>query len=200
MSTTYTVLATSDLHANEEPGHIATQGVESHDAGHHAPIGPFYMDPTFWVALSIVVFAVLIFKTVKKMYFQATDKYAADVAKQLKQAQDLKAEAEAMIVQYREKQKQGAIECERIIQQAKTDSIAMQQSSMAELKDMIHAREQQAMEKINRLEAEIIKELRQKTANMAIDATQRILVEILDAQKNAALVDQAIREMPQKLN
>ncbi len=179
-----------------------TSAMEHAPSGHHdghAAV-PFYMDATFWVAVSIVVFIAAIFKTIKKMYVQTTDKYATGVSRQLAEAKELKSQAETMIKEYREKQKQGAAECERIIQQAKTDAESMREASLRELKATIKIREQQAVDKIGRLESEIMKELRLKTADMAIDATQKILSEILDAHRNATLVDQAIREMPKQLN
>ena len=58
----------------------------------HASL-PFYQDPSFWVAVSIVVFIALVYKTARKLFVQSTDKYAANVARQLNEAKALRAEA-----------------------------------------------------------------------------------------------------------
>jgi len=184
-----------------ETTHAVTEGMgHLQHAEHGGHAGPFYNDPTFWVALSIVIFVVLVWKTVKRIFIKQTTNYADDVAGQLANAKKLRAEAESLISQYRQKQKQGVVEAEAIITAAKRDAESMRKGAIEDLASLIAAREKQTFEKIERIEAEIIKDLRLKTANMAIDATQAILREVLDAHKTANLVDQAIREMPKQLH
>lgn len=178
---------------------LAGTHAETGVAGHGAPV-PFYQDASFWVALSIVIFAVLAWRAVRKMYIQATGKYADEVSRQLREARELKEQAEALLAQYKQKQQDGMKEAQQIAANAKSDAETLRGHAMDELKTLLRSREQQAMDKIDRAEAEIIKELRVKTADMAIEATQSILKEVLDSQRNAMLVDQAIREMPKQLH
>ncbi len=169
-----------------------------HPGGHPSPV--FYMDPTFWVAISIVAFVALVYNSGRKFFIKSTDRYAADVARQLNEAKQLRAEAEGMIASYREKQKQGFADAEAIVNQAKADAESLRAEAAKHIRDTIRNREQQSMDRIERMEAEIIKELRVKTADMAIEATQKILEEILNSQRTASLIDQAIREMPKQVH
>lgn len=166
---------------------------------HPAPV-PFYQDPSFLVALSIVLFVVLIWKHIKSGFISFTDKYAAKVSQQLRDATQLRAEAEALLTQYRSEQKKNAQLADEIVANTKREIAALHDRSQMELKNLLRAREQQAMDKINRLEAEVMQELREKAAAMAVDVTQQLLQEILDAQRQAALIDQALREMPKQVN
>ena len=49
-------------------------------------------------------------------------------------------------------------------------------------------------------EARAVADVRALAADIAIDATQRILTETVEGQKGDELVDEAIREVPGKLN
>jgi F-type H+-transporting ATPase subunit b len=174
------------------------EGATAH--GHGATAVPFYQDPSFLVAFSIVLFVVLTWKHIKRGFLQFTDNYAAKIGKQLQDAAQLRQEAETLLKQYRAEQKKSAQLAEDILSNTKREITALQERSQMELKSLLRARDHQTMEKIARMEAEIMQELRQKTAAMAVEVTQQILQEILDAQRQAILIDQALREMPKQVN
>lgn len=78
---------------------------ETHIPASHEAL-PFHQDPTFWVAIAIVLFVVLAFKSLRRIFLQKTGDYADNVAKQLNEAKALRIEAENLITQYRQRQKE----------------------------------------------------------------------------------------------
>ncbi|MDA0787650.1 MAG: F0F1 ATP synthase subunit B, partial [Proteobacteria bacterium] len=59
---------------------------------------------------------------------------------------------------------------------------------------------QQALDMIAATEARAIADVRALAADIAIDATRRILIQSVEGQKGDELVNDAIREVPGKLN
>lgn len=194
-TTTTTDFIPSETATSHQAG---VEGTTAH--GHSATPVPFYQDASFLVAFSIVLFVVVTWKHIKRGFLQFTDNYAAKIAQQLQDAKKLRHEAETLLQQYRQEQKKSAQLADEILQTTKNEIAALHTRSQMELKNLLRARELQAMDKIQRLESEIMRELRQKTTDMAINVTQQILQEILDAQRHAALIDQALREMPKQVN
>lgn len=76
----------------------------------------------------------------------------------------------------------------------------MQENALADLQTALRVREKSALEKIARAEAEVIKDLRLKTAELATATAEDIIRQTLDATRTAALIDQAIREMPKQVH
>ena len=68
------------------------------------------------------------------------------------------------------------------------------------LEKSLARREKLAEERITQAEAGAIDEVRAVVAEIALDATRRLLAENLSADKSDALVDAAIKEIPAKLN
>ncbi len=175
----------SELHIQQETGHAST---------------PMLQDASFWVALAIVIFVALAFKTARRLFIAKTDDYAAQVAKQLREAKSLRAEAEALLQQYSKQLAEGKKQADEIVASAKRDAETMAQQGLQELRELLSRREQQAEARISRMESELLQDMRSKATDMAVDATQRLLQEILDAQRHAVLISQAIKEMPKQVH
>ena len=69
-----------------------------------------------------------------------------------------------------------------------------------DLEAQLSRREQLALEKIAQAEASAIEDVRNQAVDVAIAATARLLSENLDQARAEALVDAAIRELPEKFN
>lgn len=180
--------------AMEHGAEAATHATGGFDFAH------LIQDPTVWVAIAIVLFVALVWKPAKKMLVKSTDEHAANVARQLKEARELREQAEILIQDYRAKQQQGADESRRIIEHAKAEAARITDQAVEDLEQNLLRREQQLLERIRRSESEIVQDLRAQTVDMALTATQQLLKEVLDAQRSAALLNQAMRNMPKQLH
>lgn len=70
----------------------------------------------------------------------------------------------------------------------------------AELEKAVERREQMAMERIAQAEAKAVAEVRGEAVDIALEATRRLLAEKLTGKKADALIDDAIKELPEKLH
>ena len=104
------------------------------------------------------------------------------------------------MVEYQRKQRDALAEAEGIIAEAREEAKRLQRSSQEKAEATLGRREQQALDMIAAAEARAVSDVRALTADVAIDATRRILADVVEGQKGDDLVNAAIAEVPVKLN
>ncbi len=163
--------------------------------------GPFYADPTFWVAGSFVVFVGgLLYKGVHKKVVEGLDEKLDAIRAQIDEAKALRVEAEDMVIEYQRKQRDAEQEAADMVTQAKEDAKIMAETAKADLADLMRRRERSAEEKIAQAEANAIKEVKAAAVTVAVEAATSVLAGSMKGKAGAALVDDAIAEVEKKLH
>ncbi len=157
-------------------------------------------DPTFWVAIALVVFVIAVFKPVSKMVTKGLDDRAEKIKDELDEAERLRDEAADLLAQYQRKQRDAAGEAEAILQHAKEEAERMDRDGRARIKASLERREKLAMDRIALAEQQAIERVRARAVDIAIAATEDILKASMDAKKSNALIDEAIGEIPERLH
>jgi F-type H+-transporting ATPase subunit b len=162
---------------------------------------PLIQDPTFWVATAFIAFIiVLIYLKVPLTLGAQLDKRAEKIEADLDEAEALYKEAQDLLAAFQKKQRDAAKEAEEILGQAKSEAQRMLEQGRIRLAETLARREQLAKDRITQAEAAAIDEFRIKTINIAMDATQDILIKGLAATKSDSMIDTAIKELPIKLH
>ena len=65
---------------------------------------------------------------------------------------------------------------------------------------LLKRRQQMASDRISQAEAEAIEAVRLMTVDIALNATEQILSENIKGEQGKTLIDNAIKELPEKLN
>ncbi len=130
----------------------------------------------------------------------ALDSRADAIKAELDEAQRLREEAQHTLADYQRKQRDALAEAEAIIAEAKKEAKRMQRTSEERTQASLERREQQALDMIAAAEARAVADVRALAADVAIDATRRILTDVVQGQKGDELVNNAIAEVPGKLN
>ena len=158
-------------------------------------------DPTFWVATAFVGFIiVLIYLKVPGSVGAQLDKRADKIKAGLDEAEALYKEAQDLLASCQKKQRHAAKEAEAIADHAKTEAARMLEEGRVRLAEALVRREQLAKDRIAQAEAQAIDEVRIKTVDIAMDATQKILIKRLATTKYNSMIDAAIKELPIKLH
>ena len=156
-------------------------------------------DPTFWTLIAFVIFVAAVFRPVKKALLGGLDSRIDEIRSEVEQAQKLREEAQALLASYQRKQREAAQEAEDIIKRAKEDAELHRAEAERELAAMLKRQEELSVEKIAQAEATAVQEVREMAVDLAIAATEKIVVEKVSGQLSDKLVDEAIAELPQKL-
>ncbi|MGF1454337.1 MAG: ATP F0F1 synthase subunit B [Alphaproteobacteria bacterium] len=160
-----------------------------------------FSDPTFWVAVSLLIFfGLLVYLGVPKMVTSSLDARSEQIRKEIEDARQLREDAQAMLSDYRRKQKEAEEEAKAIIDAAQTEAERYAEETRAAIQAQMARRTELAERRIARAEQTAVAEVRAAAADVAVAAAQRVLADSLDERTDAKLIDRAIKELPTRLN
>ncbi|MCB1538912.1 MAG: F0F1 ATP synthase subunit B [Alphaproteobacteria bacterium] len=163
-------------------------------------MGGFLQDPANWVALSFTIFALAFLRYGWGKVTTGLDSRIGEIRDELAQAETLKTEAQAMLVEYQRKHAEAMREAETIAAHAREQAQALRARAEAEMKETLARREKQLQDRLARIEAQAEADLRRATAALALRASEALIRKGLDAKAQGALVDKAITALPGHLN
>ena len=160
-----------------------------------------FQDPTFWVLVAFIGFVgVLVYFKVPGMVTKGLDARAEKIKADLEDADALLKEAQDLLASYQKKQREAADEAQEIKARAKEEGKRIVENGRAQLEDSLQRREKLAMDRISQAEASALDEIRARTVDIALDATRDLLADNLSDHKANAMLDDAIKELPGRLN
>jgi len=179
-------------------GAIDQQGIQGHTT---APGGVEHVvDPTAlginstgWVAIAmIVVLVLMVWKKVPGMIGRMLDARIAGIRTQLDEATALRAEAEAIRVEYEAKAKTAHVEAEAMKAHAHHEAAAIIAKAKAGAEDLMNRRAKMAEDKIAAAERAAVAEVRARAADAAAKAAGILIAEHHDAAADRMMVDRSI--------
>ena len=160
-----------------------------------------FQDPTFWVLVAFIGFVgVLVYFKVPGMVIKGLDARAEKIKADLEDADALLKEAQGLLASYQKKQREAADEAQEIKARAKEEGKRIVENGRARLEDSLQRREKLAMDRITQAEASALDEIRARTVDIALDATRDLLADNLSDHKANAMLDDAIKALPGRLN
>jgi F-type H+-transporting ATPase subunit b len=161
----------------------------------------FIYEAEFWVAVSFFLFVgTLLYLGVHKKLTSVLDARAARIAKDLDEAERLRAEAEKVLADYRRKQGEAVKEAQGIIDMASKEAEILAAETRRSMKEHFDRRMKLAEDKIARAEAEALREVRAAAADAAVAAAQIVIAQQLTPETADRLVKQGIDALKGKLN
>ncbi len=153
-----------------------------------------------WVAVSFVILVLATYRPISRSMTKALDNRSAQIKQELDEAQRLREEAQATLADYKRKQRDAARTAEDILKAAAEEAEIMKERAEEELARSIKRREEMAAGRIAQAEQEAIAEVRSRAVDTAVAATAQLLQQQLAGAKGDEMIDQAIKELPQRLN
>ncbi len=163
-------------------------------------VEPFYAAPEFWVMIAFVIFVGGAFRPTYRMIAAALDDRSERIQRQIDEATRLREEAQDLLAGYQRKQADAEREAEEVLDRAREEADRLRERGAVELEQSLDRRCQQAEDRIQQAEAKAIDEVRRLAVDIAIEATRSVLVERTTGAKADALIDDAIKELPDKIH
>ena len=154
-----------------------------------------YFDETAWVAIAFILFFVLVWKKGKKAILSLLDERSLLIEKELNEAKSLKEEALEEIRLALQNQKNVSDEAENLIKDAKETAKKIQEEANLKSLEMIKRKEEQVKQKISSLEAEAIKNIKEITSRVVIEASKIYIKNKLDNKENLNLISKSSNEI-----
>ena len=154
-----------------------------------------------WVALGFVlVLALLWWKGVPGMVAKMLDQRAAVISAELDEAKKLRAEAAALLEEYKKRAATAETEAAGIVEAAKADAAQFAKDSRIALAAQIERRTAAAHDKIAQAEAAALNEIRALAADAAVSGAQKLIAARMDETRTGNLIDASIKDLGSKLN
>lgn len=163
--------------------------------------GPFYSDPTFWVAVCVLTFlGFLLFKGVHKAIVSSLDERSNKITEELAEARRLREEAQTLLASYKRKQKEAEDLAEDIVKQARRDAEIMAANARKDMTERLERRTAMAEAKIKSAEVQALNEVRAKAADLSLDAAEKLLRKDMTSAQHANLIKDGIAQMGKVLS
>ena len=153
-----------------------------------------------WVLAAFIIFVVGMYTPISRAVSKALDTRIDTIRSQVEDAEHLRAEAQTALASYQRKQRQAAEEAEAMVEQARKEAERHREEAGAALKTLLERQEAQALEKIAQAEALALQEVRELAVDLAISTAGQLLTEKLKGSQGNFLIDDAIKNLPKKLN
>ena len=158
-------------------------------------------DAETWVAVGFVlVIALLLWKGVPGMVAKMLDQRADVIAAELEEAKRLRAEAAALLADYKKRAAGAEAEAQSIIAAATAEAAQFQKDSRTALEAQIARRAAAAQDKIAQAEAAALNEIRGLAADTAVNTAQKLIAARLDEARAKTLITDSIKGLGEKLN
>jgi F-type H+-transporting ATPase subunit b len=154
-----------------------------------------------WVALGfVIILASFVWLRVPKMVAKMLDGRSGAIAHELNEAKRLREEAAALLAGYVAKAALAETEAAKIVADAREEAERFVRESRTQLRQQIERRAQMAKEKIEQAEHAALDEIRALAADKAVAAAEKLIAARLDEGRSDKLVQDSIKDLPEKLN
>lgn len=160
----------------------------------------FELDNTFYATVALAVFlGLMAYFGVPKIIGKLLDGKIKAIADELAAARRLREEAAALLVEYEHKRIAAESEAAGIIAAAQAEAVRLAADAKTAMADLVARRTRSVEDKIAQAEAQAVAEVRARSADVAIEAARRVLVQEMP-RKNSDLVNKAIGDVAARLN
>lgn len=157
--------------------------------------------PDLWVLVSFVLFlAILVYYKIPDKVAKALDDRADRIKSELEEARRLREEAQSILADYQRKRRDAEEEAEDIIAMARREAQYYAEESRKTLNESLQRRVKLAEEKIARAEEQAVRDVRARSADVAVAAAEKIIAQELKGKSAGDLVTKGIRDVSAKLN
>lgn len=159
----------------------------------------FFAEPVHWVVLSFFLFFIIFGKKLWEALAGMLDARAASVRAEMDEAARLKSEAEAMLKDAEAARARARADAKTLIEGAAAEAARVAKATRAEAEASAKRREQMALDRIAAAQKQAVDDVRTAAAELATIAARQVLAEGLSPESSAALIDQAIAQLPAAL-
>jgi F-type H+-transporting ATPase subunit b len=153
----------------------------------------------FWTIVNFLIFFLLLAKFGTKPITAALKAREEAINNSISSAEKANQDAKALLDESKAKLTESQVQANEIISNSKKQVELIISKAKEEAEAVKNQRIQDALKEINRSKENAIKELRSEVADLVVSATEKVLNEKLDHNKDMALIEKSISNV-EKLN
>lgn len=141
-------------------------------------------DATFWVAISFVLFVILIlYKKVPKFVLNQIDIKIAELKNKIDEAENLKSSSEKILSDVQGKLKKSENDRSEILRKAQKISENEIAITSEKMQRSLENKETAAFNKIKQAKIDTINQIKKEATEIAIETVKKVIIENLDVKK-----------------
>lgn len=152
-------------------------------------------DTNFWLAISFVIFCIVIVKAAGKTIIGTLDSRSDKIRTTIAEAETLRTEAQQLLAQYQRKQRDAQKETDAMIEKAKMHAYQITKNAEKELKDHIAMKESQLQDQVARMKDQAMAEMKAHAAHLSAAATADIIQDTMNKKTANTLIDGSIKQI-----
>ncbi|RMI17237.1 MAG: ATP synthase F0 subunit B [Calditrichaeota bacterium] len=152
----------------------------------------------FWTWVTFFLLLLVLRKVAWKPLLGAVEAREQKISESLRRAEEAREEAERLLAEHQQALANAQEEVQRMLKESKEMAEKMRQ-------DILQQAKADASKMIERAKADIEREremamsaLKQEVADMVVNATAKLIGEVVDKSRHAKLIDEAIAQLGQK--
>lgn len=151
--------------------------------------------PSFWTSLAFIVFVILVGRPVLKIILKFLDDRCYQIKVDIDAAAKLRHEAEEYLYASKSQLQEAKEQAKAIIEHAVLETDRLKSEARHKLEELIRNEERITQERIEIVKSEALAEIKKQAVQIAVQVTEKILVESIDAQENDRFLDEALKDI-----
>lgn len=148
-------------------------------------------DATFWVAISFIIFClIIIYKKIPQVISNLLDNKINEIKSEIDNAKNLKLESEQLLEKYKNKIEEAHAESNQIINNEKKETEIFIKESEKKFEQLIDNKKRSLEQKLEQMKIKAIKDMQNISNKIAVEAVKKII----SGQENS----EAIKTINQK--
>ena len=159
-----------------------------------------FQEAETWVGVAVAIFVgIMLWLKVPAMATKGLDARAEKIRAELNEAERLRKEAEALLASIRVRREEAERHATEMLANAEVEARQLEADASIRLEEQIKRRAAIAQNKIAQAEAQAAADVKAAAADMAAEAAAFVLARRAGAMSSDPLVDQAVADLPGKL-
>jgi F-type H+-transporting ATPase subunit b len=154
-----------------------------------------FTNPTFWFLVSFILFFILFGRAIWTMVSGGLDDRSRRIETDIQEAIQMREEAQALLNDIKARQMEAGKHAEAILEHARLEAERLRSEAAKELDEYLKHRELLVEQRIEFAEREALKDIRDTAVRMAIEASEKILANVVSHDTDSQIADQAIQEL-----
>ena len=154
----------------------------------------------FWVAVAFFIFLAMALYWGLRPVLKGLDQRAERIRNEIQEAEQLREDAQQQLQESKRKHREAAQQADEIVEHAKAEAKRMREQAEKDIQAQMERRERQTKDRIRQAEQQAVQAVRDRAVDIATAATADLLRENLTDDTANALVDEAIKDLPQRVN
>ncbi len=159
----------------------------------------FWDTGTFWVTVAVLLFLAVFGGRIVRGVLAGVDARADGIRRDIEEAQRLRREAEEMLREAERRQAETLDTARRMTEEAEARARRLAASLAREAEEQAARREGVVTARIEAASSAAVKEVRDAATSLAVEASARLLREMIGADDDRAVIDRAVSGVPAAL-